>query len=64
MLGMNGWKRMSASGSIDKTRRRGTLTFTVESFAEALPKRYPKARWPTANKSVPLLVAETEYRLH
>ncbi|MDH5375484.1 MAG: hypothetical protein OEW95_06700 [Candidatus Bathyarchaeota archaeon] len=37
------------SGMTERVRTSGMLSFVFSSFAEALLKMYPDARWPTAN---------------
>ena len=45
---MNGIRR-SISGRMESVRAKGMLSSVFNSFAEVLLKRYPGARWPTAN---------------
>lgn len=52
-------KIMSISGSIERTRSRGRLSFTCIGFDEPLPNRYAIAMCPTANKAVFLLKTQT-----
>lgn len=39
----------SMSGIMDNAKTRGMLISVFRSFADALPRTYPRARWPTAN---------------
>ena len=45
---INGIKR-SISGITESVRTNGMLSSVFNSFAEALLRIYPNARWPTAN---------------
>jgi len=45
---MNGIRR-SISGRMESVRTKGMLSSVFNSLDDALLKRYPRARWPTAN---------------
>jgi len=45
---INGIKR-SMSGITESVRANGILSSVFSSFAEALLRTYPNARWPAAN---------------
>jgi hypothetical protein len=56
---MKNSKRMSMSGSIERTKINGILKFTLRSFPDALASRYASAMCPTANEAFILLESET-----
>ena len=41
---------ISMSGSTERTKIKGMLKFTLRSFPDALPNKYPSAMCPTANE--------------
>ena len=46
---------MSASGIMDNVKMSGMLRFVLDSFEDALPRMYPRARCPTAKRGLFLL---------
>lgn len=46
---------MSASGIMANVKMSGMLRFVLDSFEDALPRMYPRARCPTAKRGLFLL---------
>jgi hypothetical protein len=44
----------SMSGSTEAANRSGKFSLTLASLPEPFPAKYPKAKWPIANREKPL----------
>jgi hypothetical protein len=42
------------SGRTDAANRSGKFSLTLPNLPELLPTKYPKAKWPIANREKPL----------